>query len=232
MINMQFPLKNIFNLFFPELCLICNSSLIVSNQLICVSCRSNLPITNFCNWSPNEVEKSFYGRVDIISGTSLFYFNRKGNVQKLIHQLKYKKQQKIGTLLGYWLGEAILNSGRFKKLDGIIPVPLHKNKLKKRGYNQVTTFGLSLSKILKIPLLENILIRVSKTKTQTLKNRFDRSNNMNEKFELIDEKMLKNKHILLIDDIITTGATLEACCMQLCFTENIKISIATMAYTL
>ncbi|MCF6223366.1 MAG: ComF family protein [Flavobacteriaceae bacterium] len=229
---MQYPLKNIFNLFFPELCLICNRLLIVSDQLICVSCRSNLPITNFCDWSPNEVEKSFYGRVDIISGTSLLYFNRKGNVQKLIHQLKYKKQQKIGLFLGNWLGQAMINSERFKELDGIIPVPLHKNKLKKRGYNQVTTFGISLSKTLKIPLFENVLIRVSKTQTQTLKNRFDRSKNLNEKFELIDTERFKSKHILLIDDIITTGATLEACCMQLYFTDNIKISIATMAYTL
>ncbi len=229
---MQYPLKNIFNLFFPELCLICNRSLIISKQLICVSCRSNLPVTNFCDWSPNEVEKSFYGRVDIISGTSLLYFNRKGNVQKLIHQLKYKKQQKVGLFLGNWLGEAMINSERFKELDAIIPVPLHKNKLKKRGYNQVTTFGISLSKSLKIPLLENILIRVSKTQTQTLKSRFDRSKNMNENFELIDTERLKNKHILLIDDIITTGATLEACCIQLYFTKNIKISIATMAYTL
>jgi len=229
---MQNPLKNIFNLFFPELCLICNKSLIVQDQFLCFLCRFDLPITNFCEWSSNEVEKSFYGRVDIVAATSLLYFTRKGNVQKLIHQLKYKKQQKIGIFLGNWLGQSMQNSNRFKNLDYIIPVPLHKNKMKKRGYNQVTTFGKCLSNKLKVPFLENILVRISGSKTQTLKNRLDRSKNLNEKFELMDKTILKNKHILLIDDIITTGATLEACCIQLYDAKNIKISVATMAYTL
>jgi len=226
------PFQNIFNLFFPELCLICENSLIESNQMLCITCRSNLPVTNFSNWKNNEVEKSFYGRVDIEAATSLLYFNRKGSVQQLIHQLKYKNQQEIGVFLGNWLGDEMVLSKRFNQLDGIIMVPLHKNRFKKRGYNQVAKFGEVLSKKLEVPLFKEVLIRTSKSKTQTFKSRFERSKKLEEHFQLADKEVLNRKHILLIDDIITTGATLEACCMQLLQADNVKISIATMAYTL
>ena len=226
------PLNDVFNLFYPELCSICENQLVKGEKTICIQCLSDLPITNFCKLKNNSVESSFYGRILIEEATSLFFYQKKGKVQKLIHQLKYKGNQQIGAVLGDWLGENMLLSDRFKDLDGIIAVPLHPNKFKKRGYNQVTTFGKSLAKKLEIPLIENVLVKVSGSQTQTKKNRFDRSVNVNEKFELLDNEVLKNKHILLIDDIITTGATLEACSIQLQQTKNIKISIATMAYTL
>lgn len=223
---------DVFNLFYPELCSICEKQLVKGEKTICISCMSDLPVTNFCKLINNNVEISFYGRIPVEEATSLFYFHKKGKVQKLIHQLKYKGNQQIGVILGDWLGENMLLSPRFKDLDCIIPVPLHPNRLKKRGYNQVTTFGQHLSNKLKIPLIDNVLIKISASKSQTKKGRFDRSDNVNEKFEMIDHEILKNKHILLIDDIITTGATLEACSLQLLQSDNIKISIATMAYTL
>ena len=226
------PLNDIFNLFYPELCVICENSLVKGEKIICISCLSDLPVTNFCKIKNNSVETSFYGRIPIIEATSLFYYQKKGKVQKLIHQLKYKGNQEIGSVLGDWLGENMVLSERFKKPDCIIAVPLHPNKMQKRGYNQVTTFGQSLSKKLGIPIIENVLIKVSGSQTQTQKNRFERSTNVNEKFELVDKEVLNGKHILLIDDIITTGATLEACSIQLLRAKNIKISIATMAYTL
>jgi ComF family protein len=225
-------LGNIFNLFFPELCSVCEKSLSGEERIICVPCRLDLPLTNYSNWKGNNVETSFHGRIPIENATSLLYFNKKGNVQKLIHQLKYKNKQEIGTFLGNWLGEEMERSKRFTEIDYIIPVPLHSSKMKKRGYNQVSTFGNSLSDKLNIPFLENVLKRISKSKTQTLKNRFERSKDVDQKFELTDLQILKNKHILLIDDIITTGATLEACSIQLLQSSKIKISIATMAYTL
>jgi len=224
--------KNMFNLFFPELCMICGHTLFIEDQVLCISCRSKLPLTYYSQWKDNEVERSFYGRVTIEAATSLLYYNRKGEGQRLIHQLKYKKQQQIGFFLGDWLGQEMIQSHRFNTVDLIIPVPLHKNKLQKRGYNQVTTFGQSLSEKLQIPLLEDVLIRVSKSKTQTFKSRLERSIDMDEKFEVKQGEILNDKHILLIDDVITTGATLEACCIQLRQMKNIKISIATMAYTL
>lgn len=224
-------LKNMYQLFYPELCLCCNDTLTSYESIICVNCRHDLPLTNFTNEEHNLVEKSFYGKIKIETATALFYFFKKGKIQNLIHALKYKNQQQVGTLLGNWLGDELAKSSRFSTIDCVIPVPLHKNKLKTRGYNQVSNFGENLAKNMKIPFNESILARVSFTKTQTKKVRFDRWNNVQELFFVADEKALENKHILLIDDIITTGATLEACCKAFENTKNIKISVACMAYT-
>ncbi len=224
-------LKDIFALFFPEECLCCNEYLSNHESIICLICRHDLPLTNFSFEENNLIEKSFYGRIPLENATSLFYFFKKGNVQRLIHELKYKKQQQVGTFIGDWLGEQLTESPRFKTLDCIIPVPLHPKKLKKRGYNQVTTFGESLAIKLAIPYNSTILTRVSSTKTQTKKLRFERWKNVQELFHVQNNAALENKHILLIDDVITTGATLEACYGALRHTKNLKISIACMAYT-
>lgn len=223
--------KEVFAIFFPELCLGCNGCLASHESIICLTCRHDLPLTNFSFEENNLIEKSFYGRIPLENATSLFYFFKKGNVQRLIHELKYNKQQQVGTFIGDWLGEQLAESRRFETVDCIIPVPLHPKKLKKRGYNQVTTFGESLSKKLAIPYRENILIRVSSTKTQTKKMRLERWKNVEELFHVENNFALANKHILLIDDVITTGATLEACYDALSHTKNLKISIACMAYT-
>lgn len=228
MINL---VKDITNLFYPEQCAICYKNLTKHEVHLCLACRIDLPITNFSAKDGNEIEISFYGRVPLVHATSLFYYNRKGNIQKLIHQIKYKNQQKIGFFLGEWLGEEIMQSKRFKSIDYIIPVPIHPKKLKIRGYNQVTTFGQGLAKKMKIPFLEDQLLSVSKTKTQTFKSRLERSMRIDEKFQLMDKEIFQGKHLLLIDDVITTGATLEACCIPLMQVKNIKISIATMAFT-
>lgn len=224
-------LKDIFAIFFPEVCLCCNEYLASGESVICLTCRHDLPLTNFSFEENNLIEKSFYGRIPLENASSLFYFFKKGNVQRLIHELKYNKQQQVGTLIGDWLGELLVESNRFSTIDCIIPVPLHPKKLKKRGYNQVTTFGESLAKKLAIPYYSTILIRVSSTNTQTKKLRFDRWKNVQELFHVQNNSTLENKHILLIDDVITTGATLEACYDALNKTKNLKISIACMAYT-
>lgn len=224
-------LKDLFFLFFPKRCLCCDYYLIPNEDTICLNCRHDLPLTNFTFEKNNLVEKSFFGRIPIEEATALFYFLKKGKVQQLIHELKYNKQQQVGTLLGNWLGEEMNESARFKTLDCIVPVPLHAKKLRKRGYNQVTTFGESLSKKLDIPFETDVLSRVSSTKSQTKRLRLDRWKNVKELFFVKNDKALENKHILLIDDIITTGATLEACYKALNTTKNIKISMACMAYT-
>jgi ComF family protein len=224
-------LKDIFAIFFPITCLCCNEYLATNESVICLICRHDLPLTNFSFEENNLIEKSFYGRIPLENATSLFYFFKKGNVQRLIHELKYKKQQRVGTLVGDWLGEQLVESQRFETIDCIIPVPLHPKKLKIRGYNQVTTFGESLSKKLNIPYYSTILTRISSTKTQTKKLRFERWNNVQELFHVENNFTLENKHVLLIDDVITTGATLEACYDALRHTKNLKISIACMAYT-
>jgi len=224
-------LKDIFNLFFPEVCLCCGEHLLTSENTVCITCRHDLSLTNFSFEKNNLVEKSFFGRMPIENATALFYFLKKGKVQQLIHELKYNKQQQVGFFIGNWLGLEMLESNRFKNIDYIIPVPLHKKKLKTRGYNQVTTFGKSLSEKLNVEYDDSFLIKVSATKTQTKKIRLDRWKNVQELFVVQNEAILKNKHILLIDDIITTGATLESCCKAFDNIEGLKISIACMAYT-
>lgn len=224
-------LKDIFNLFYPDICLCCKDYLTNNEDIICVFCRNDLPLTNFSFTTPNLVEKAFFGRIPIQHGTALFYFLKKGKIQQLIHELKYNGQQQVGSFIGKWLAEDILRSKRFKDVDCIIPVPLHKRKRKKRGYNQVSKFGISLSDKLNIPFYENILLKKNAINTQTKLLRLDRWKNVEELFYLENKEQLYNKHILLIDDIVTTGATLEACYLALNKCENIKISIACMAYT-
>ncbi len=227
---MQF-LKDVFYLFFPKTCVCCDMQLVKNEIQICLKCRFELPITNFTNEMDNKVEQTFYGRVKLEFATALFFYRTKGISQKLIYQLKYKGKQELGELLGKWLGVELKESKRFSSIDFIVPVPLHAKKLKMRGYNQLSTFGNSISGILNIPFIENVLIKKSITDTQTLKRRIERWKNVDEIFHLSNTSIFEHKHILLIDDVITTGATLEACALELSKAKGIKISIATMTFT-
>ena len=224
--------RDISTLFFPELCLSCENVLNTNEKLVCSFCNYELPKADYTNLINNNVEKTFYGRVDIEQATALLLYSKKGIVQKLIHNLKYFGHQDVGKLFGNWLGNEIKQSNRFKNIDYVVSVPLHKNRLKSRGYNQVTKFGEQISKILDIPYKETILIRKNTSNTQSKKIRLDRWKNVEEMFFVTDLSVFENKHILLLDDIITTGATIETCCNELHKVKNIKISIAVMAFTI
>lgn len=224
-------IKELVNLFFPDVCVICENPLTTNEETLCISCRVDLPFTYFSLEPNNLAEKTFYGRIPVIAATSLLYFRKKGKTQRLIHQLKYKNQQKIGVLTGQLLADELKNSPRFKGLDGVIIVPMHPKKERKRGYNQVTSFGKTLANELNITFIEHLLIKKSDTSSQTIKSRIQRFQDFEGKFFLNDIKALENKHILLVDDVITTGATLESCALELLKTKNLKISIATIAYT-
>jgi len=224
-------LNDIINLFFPEICLNCEQQLSSNETIICTSCRHDMPLTNFTCEINNKVEQVFYGRISVNEATSLMYYYKKNKVQKIIHSLKYKGHQEIGSFFGEWLGKEMLQSNRFKNIDIIVPVPLHPKKLKKRGYNQVSIFGKTLATYLNAKYCEDVLIRKSATSTQTKKHRLERWKNVEELFFLTDNSYFEGKNILLIDDVITTGATLEACANELLKTSNINISIATMAFT-
>lgn len=222
--------KDVIHLFYPEICLSCDSHLNKNEKIICINCIHELPLTNFCNEENNLTEKVFQGRISIENASSYLFFKKKGIVQKLIHQLKYKNRQEIGTLIGFWIGAELKNSTRFKNLDCIIPVPIHSKKLKIRGYNQLTTFGKSISNVLEIPFIEDQLLKTVHTNTQTYKQRVERWVNVNQIFSIKNKSALENKHILLIDDVITTGATLEACTNELLKCNNTKVSIVSIAY--
>lgn len=222
-------LKEFLHLFYPQICAICEEQLVLNEKIICTLCRHDLPLTNFISFEENPLIQTFYGRVTIEKAYSLLFFRKKGVTQKIIHELKYHGNQEIGVFFGDWLGEIIVENGGFKDVDFIIPVPLHPKKMQKRGYNQVTKFGQKLSEHLKVPFLENKLTRVSATKTQTFKARFERFSNIDTKFLLVNPAFFDDKHILLIDDVITTGATLESCANEFHKSKNCKISILTMA---
>lgn len=221
--------KSIINLFFPPVCAGCHSFLLSNENVICTLCRHNIPLTNHHLNPENESFKKFYGRIPVEHSSALLYFHKKGIVQELIHNLKYKGQEEIGTVLGEWYADDLKNSTIIQSVDEIIPVPLHKRKLRERGYNQVTNFGLELSKNLNIPYKSNILVRNVYSKTQSKKTLLSRSDGIDTIFDVVFTDKDHNKHFLLIDDVITTGSTLEACSHALLKIPGAKISIVCMA---
>lgn len=221
--------KSLINLFFPKVCSGCNSFLLTNEDVICTVCRHEIPLTNHHLNIENEAFKKFYGRIPIIHTSALFYFHKKGIVQQLIHNLKYKGHEEIGTILGEWYSEDLKNIGLLKSVNEIIPVPLHRRKLKERGYNQVTTFGKALSSGLNIDYNDSILVRNVYSKTQSKKNLLGRTEGIESTFDVTFTEKDHNKHFLLIDDVITTGSTLEACSRALLKIPGAKISIVCMA---
>ena len=224
-------LKDLFHVFFPSLCVNCSSKLVSSEQFLCTLCLSDLPIIRHNEATQKILQSIFYGKVPIEQIYSFLYYSKFGITQKLIHELKYKNQPDIGVFLGKWINFNLRKLHMFTNIDYVVPVPLHPTKKKKRGYNQVTKFGKTLSEALNAHYKPNILVRKTKMNTQTFKQRFERFSTTKSTFEITNEQFFINKHILLIDDVITTGATLVACCNELLKTQNIKISICTMAYT-
>ncbi len=224
-------IQSIINLFFPKACAGCNSFLLKDEIVICTSCRHDIPLTNQHLSKNNDVFSKFYGRIPIEFASSLMYFHKKGIVQEMIHKLKYKGHQEIGEAIGYWYAEELKNVEELKDVDFIIPIPLHKKRFKERGYNQVTTFGEALSKSWNKSYDETILIRNVYSKTQTTKSILGRAEVVENIFGINYKESHHNKHFLLIDDVITTGSTLEACGRELLKIPGSKISIVCMAMT-
>ena len=222
-------IADFISLFFPELCQACGESLVTGEELICTDCRYHLPFTNFHLKPDNMVAQQFWGKINLEAAYAMCYFTKGGKMQHLMHQFKYKGMQKIGNMLGNMAGEQLAKNPIFNKTELIIPVPLHKSRLRKRGYNQSTCFAEGLAQKLNATVDENNLIRVRATETQTHRSRFSRFENMQEVFALKNPEALANKHILLVDDIVTTGSTLEACGAELLKVEGLKLSIATIA---
>nr|WP_314898383.1 ComF family protein [uncultured Flavobacterium sp.] len=221
--------ESVINLFFPKVCSGCNSFLVVNENVICTVCRHDIPLTNHHLNPENDAFKKFYGRIPVLHTSALFYFHKKGIVQELIHNLKYKGHEEIGTILGEWYAEDLKNIQLLQSVDEIIPVPLHRKKLKERGYNQVTAFGEALSSSLNLVYNDSLLIRNVYSKTQSKKNLLGRTEGIETVFDVSFTEKDHHKHFLLIDDVITTGATLEACSRALLKIPGAKISIICMA---
>lgn len=221
--------ESLLNLFFPKVCYACSDTLKDHENVICVECRHNLPVTNFHINNDDTVNKVLYGRAQVENATALFRFEKKGPVQQLLHGLKYRGHETIGSMLGNWLGSELKELKTYQDIDMVIPVPLHKKKLKKRGYNQVAKFAQKIAEQLEVDYRDDILIKITNTQSQVTKQRFLRWSDAMTLFAVSEVSQLNHKHILLVDDIITTGATMEACISVLRIAENIKISIASIA---
>lgn len=224
-------LKNLFKLLFPSLCSGCNSLLIKNEKILCASCIHNLPFTNHHLLENNEAKNKFYGLVDLEFACAMLTFSQDSVVQKMIHQLKYKNRQEIGSYLGLIYAPTIKSLIKKHNIDFIIPVPLHPKKLKKRGYNQVSTFCEALSKELEVPIHTTILFRTKNALTQTKKNKEGRQSMILKSFEANSSNEFHKKHFLLIDDVITTGSTIESCARTLLKIPNTKVSVITIANT-
>jgi ComF family protein len=220
---------HLLNLFFPKSCAGCHSFLLSDEKVICTQCRHEIPLTNHHTIEHNEVMQKFYGRIPLEFGSALFYFHKKGIVQEMIHQLKYKGHEEISETVGHWYASELKNVASIKNIDYIIPVPLHKKRLRERGYNQVEGFGKALSTSLVIPYNDQLLYRKLHTKTQTKKDLLGRADVISTVFDVGFTAAHHGKHFLLIDDVITTGSTLEACSRALLKIPEVKISIVCMA---
>ncbi len=216
------------NLLFPKLCTGCNEALLLEEKLICSSCRHQLSLACHHKNGDESMKNIFYGKFPLENATALLYFEKRSVTQEILHNLKYRKQEKLSNLFGEWLGAELAEVQEFNSIDLIIPVPLHKQKLKTRGYNQVAGFGKEIAKALQCEYNEAALVKISKTGSQAFRQRIMRFE-AEEIFSLVNKEAIANKHILLVDDIVTTGATLEKCALQLLSAEGVKVSIATIA---
>ena len=224
-------LSELLGLFFPVVCPCCKVVNLTGTELLCMRCRTGLAFCRFASWPGNPMETMLEGRMDISAACALLYFERNGGVQDLIHSLKYKGRQAIGSFLGDLMANELINSKRFAGLDCIVMVPLHPEKKRLRGFNQNRVFSARLSGKLKLPVVHGVLRRRGMGSSQTIKNRDQRTEMLNQSFYLMGEDQLKAKHVLLVDDVVTTGATLEACAACLKSVPRLQISLAAMAFT-
>lgn len=224
-------LRDFIELFFPKACCICGNPLVGDEKELCLHCLLDLPSTHISNGSTNFVEARFRGRVPVVAATALFIFKRGNSTQELLHQIKYYGNERLALQMGRMMGSELANNRAFDSVDCVIPVPLHKKKIRSRGYNQSFLLCQGISETFHRPVIADNLVRTQHTETQTHKTREERLDNMRDVFAVTNAEQLKGHHILLIDDVITTGATTEACWNVLKNIEGLSISIAALAIT-
>ena len=222
-------LNNLTEIFFPRICLACSRRLLEYEHVLCTFCEANLPKTHFENRKSNPVEILFWGRCDIESASAYYRYLKRGNVQNLIHNFKYKGYQEIGVYIGELYGKVLIKSNRFNTVNYIIPVPLHPKRFRTRGFNQSEIFAQGLSSSMNVKVNSTSLIRNTNTATQTRKSRWDRHKNVSSIFDINNPENIEGKHLLLVDDVITTGSTIEACINTLLQVKGVKVSVVAIA---
>lgn len=216
-------------LFYPRICLVCNEKLIATEKHLCLTCLLHLPRTNYHKQAENKLEELFYGRVQIHRASAYFEFKKGSSYQKVLHHLKYRGQKELGEFMGNRFAEEIKQADWIRKADLLCPVPLHPKKERKRGYNQSFHIAKGMAQSLQIPISRQDLIRKKFSSTQTRKARYERWENVSEIFELKTPAAFEGKHVILIDDVVTTGSTLEACAQTILNKCQCQISVLTLA---
>lgn len=222
-------LSSFLSLLFPRCCVVCGNPLAKGEECICTMCNMNLPRTDYHLQKDNPVEQLFWGKVPLERATSFFFYRKGSDFRQILHQLKYGGQKEIGAIMGRYMASELLVSGFFEGVDVIIPVPLHKRKQRIRGYNQSEWIARGVAAVTGIPINDESVVRRKNTDTQTRKSAFERWENVEGIFELHHAESLVGKHILLVDDVLTTGATTVACISSLMEIEGIRISVLTLA---
>lgn len=220
---------SLVNVFFPHVCAGCEQPLSRGEEVVCVHCLDKLPATSFGLAEENPIENLFTGRVAIEAAMACYFFHKAAVLQNIIHQLKYHGRRDIGRYMGEQMGHQIAKSNLSHTIDGLVPVPLFYTKEKKRGYNQATLLCEGMAEVLQLPLFPKALKRIQATESQTHKTRLDRWENVKSAFRVEKPELLEGKHLLLVDDVITTGATLEACAQYLLEIPGTRVSIAALA---
>lgn len=221
----------LLHLIFPHVCAGCGSDLLGKDNILCIDCISSLPETLFHLHANNPVEKLFWGRLPVTHATAQYYFVKESLMQRLMHAFKYRGNKDLGLFLGRLMGHQLAQSNRFSFVDAVVPLPLFASKESKRGFNQAAILCDGIAEVLGKPILKKTIVRTTHTESQTKKNRVQRWQNMEGRFLLKNESSINGKHILLIDDVVTTGATLEACGIELLKAEDIRLSIATLCFS-
>jgi ComF family protein len=223
-------IEDFISLLYPRVCAACGNSLFKNEEVICTFCLYHLPKTNYHLMDDSPLDKVFWGRAQLAHTAALYNFQKKGKVQHLIHQLKYKGRMDVGVYMGKILGADLLKTEAFQDITKVVPVPLHPAKQRKRGYNQSEQIAIGLAKAMNIEMDATSFVRTFNTETQTRKSRFARWENVKEIFKVTSPEELANRHILLVDDVITTGATLESAAHILLDIEGVKLSVACIGF--
>lgn len=221
--------SDLLYLAYPDLCLICGTSLINDEPIICYDCLYKLPLTAFQSYSENPAAERFYGKIKFSYATAAFHYQKGSVIQIILEALKYKGESKVGDFLGSYSGQKLMGKGFFDSIDLIVPVPLHQMKLKSRGFNQSEIIAKGLSKACNIEVDCKTLLRKNDNKTQTTRNIYDRWKNVSSIFTVENKEVFMNKHILLVDDVLTSGSTLEACGQKVLESNGSQISFFALA---